>query len=253
MNAQNQSDINTILENGYSVNILACFRRGWEIFKHNPVLFIQFELFTFGLGKALDLVPLVGTIASFIFGIFLYAGGLIVAFKIATNQVVSFEDFFQGFRKIYVSDLLLTSLVMVVVIGFCMLLAGISFNLSGVGSILSFASGRSVNFSMLIPMILLMLLSLWGAIYLCITYFFAIPLVIDRRMEFGLALETSQELARRNLCGIFGLQIALVLLELFGELYFGLVALIANPIATCTIAAAYERIVGLSNSESSQD
>jgi uncharacterized membrane protein len=178
---------------------------------------------------------------------------LIVAFKIAANQAVSFEDFFKGFSNIYFSNILLTLLVMVIVIGFCMLLAGISFSLSGVGSILSFASGKSVNFLILIPMILLMFLSLWGAIYLCITYFFAIPLVIDRRMEFGLALETSQELARRNLCGIFGLQIALLLLELFGELYFGLVGLIANPIATCTIAAAYERIVGLSNSESSQD
>jgi uncharacterized membrane protein len=139
------------------------------------------------------------------------------------------------------------------VIGFCVLLAGVSFSLSGVGSILSrsFASGRSVNFSMLIPMTLLMLLGLWGAIYLCITYFFAIPLVIDRRMEFGLALETSQQLARRNLCGIFCLQIVLALLALCGELYFELVSLIVNPIATCTIAAAYERIVGLSNPEPS--
>jgi hypothetical protein len=101
MNDRNQPDINTILENGYSVNINAYFRRGWEIFTRNPALIIQFKLLTFGLKKALDLVPLIGTIASFIIGIFLYAGGLIVAFKIATNQTVSFEDFFQGFRNTY--------------------------------------------------------------------------------------------------------------------------------------------------------
>jgi uncharacterized membrane protein len=252
MNDQSQSDINTILENGYSVNISAYFIRGWEIFKNNPALFIQFELLTFGLNKALDLVPLIGTTSSFILGIPLYAGGLIVAFKIAANQTVRFEDFFQGFRNIYFSKLLLTSLVMGILIGLCIVVAGISFNFSGIGSILvrSFA-GRSVDLGILIPMILLMLLSLSGAIYLCTAYFFAIPLVIDRRMEFWPALEMSRQLVRRNLCGIFGFELVLALLSLCGDLYFELVSLIANPIATCIIAAAYERIVGLSNSEPS--
>lgn len=182
-------------------------------------------------------------------GIPLYAGGLIVAFKIATNQEVSFKDFFQGFRNTYFSNLLLMSLSMSIPIGLCMV--GIIISLSGVFH--SLTSGRYSNFAMLISMILLMLLSIWGVIYLDIAYFFAIPLAINRRIEFGSALEISQQLARRNLCGIFGFEIVLFLLDLCGELYFGLVALIANPIATCTIAAAYERIVGLSNSESSQD
>jgi hypothetical protein len=101
MNDRTQLDINTILENGYSVNIDAFFRRGWEIFTRNPTLFIQLELLTFFLGKALDLVPLIGIIASTVIGIAIYAGGLIVAFKIAKNQVIRFEDFFQGFRNIY--------------------------------------------------------------------------------------------------------------------------------------------------------
>jgi hypothetical protein len=253
MNDQSQLDINTILENGYSVNIIACFRRGWEIFARNPALFIQFGLFTFGLDKALDLFPHIGIIASFIIGIPLYAGGLFVAFKIVTSQTVRFEDFFQGFRNTYFSNLLLMSLAMSIPIGLCMV--GIIFGLSGVGSGLlhSLISGKYSNFAMLVPMILLVILSLWGAIYLGITYFFAIPLAIDRRMEFGPALETSQQLASRNLCGIFGFELVLVLLDLCGDLYFELVSLITNPIATCMIAAAYERIVGLSNSESSQD
>lgn len=252
MNNRNQPDINTILENGYSVNIIAYFRRGWEIFTRNPALFVQFELLSFVIDKVLDLVPRIGIIL-FIVGIPLYAGGLIVAFKIATNQVVSFEDFFQGFRNTYFSNLLKMSLVMSIPIGLCIF--GIIFSLSSVGSILFrlLTSGRYSNFEMLIPMILLMLLSLSGAVYLEITYFFAIPLAIERRMEFGQALETSQQLARRNLCGIFSFVIVLSLLDLCGELCSGLVALIANPIATCMIAAAYERIVGLSNSEPSQD
>jgi uncharacterized membrane protein len=137
--------------------------------------------------------------------------------------------------------------------GPCIIFVVTGFNLSGVGSILSrsFASGRSVNFEMLIPMTLLMCLGLSGLIYLCVASFFAVPLIIERRIEFWPALEMSQQLARRNLCGILGFQLILVLLALCGELYFGLASLILNPIMTCTTAAAYERIVGLSNLESS--
>jgi uncharacterized membrane protein len=260
MNEQDQPDINTIIQNGYSVDIGAFLSRGWEIFRSNLVLFVGFELFNLGVDTALSLMPLervflVGTIAPVIIvGVPLYAGELFVALKVAKGETVSFGDFFKGFQKAYFSKLLLTSLVMGILIGLGCLLAGISFSLSGIGSILSrsFASGRSPNFTIMVVIIPLIVLGLLGTIYLSVAYFFAIPIVMGLRMEFWPAMETSRKLVNRNWFGIFGLVLILVLMCFCGYLLFGLGALITNPLAICVTIAAYEHIIGLAKFDSSQ-
>ncbi len=101
MNDKNQSDINSLLQRGYSVEIGKFIQRGWEICQSNLGLFIGFFLVTLVIGGTLGVIPGVGNVASVIIGGPLNAGSLIVAFKIIKGQSIAFGDFFKGFQNAY--------------------------------------------------------------------------------------------------------------------------------------------------------
>jgi uncharacterized membrane protein len=95
-------------------------------------------------------------------------------------------------------------------------------------------------------------LGLVGAIYLGVSYFFAIPLVIGRRMEFWPAMEASRKLVSKNWFSVFGFGFVLGLINFGGALLCFVGLLITVPLTTCAIAAAYERIIGLPSFDPSQ-
>jgi hypothetical protein len=269
MNDQSQLDINTILENGYSVDLGAFLHRGWEIFRSNLVLFVVFELFTLGiyllervLFTVLVRLPFVGETTSeiifIIIGIFFYAGELSVAFKGAKGQAVAFKAFFKGFKKAYFAKLLMAALVVGMLTLFLFILIRVSLSLFRLIPILvhSFMSERSLNLE---PFMLVSLtLGIFGilgviyVIYLSVSHLFVIPFVMERQMRLWPAMKTSHKLVHRNWFGILGLELFLGLIFLCGLPFGELGELIANPLATCIIAAAYERIIGFANFDSSQ-
>ena len=254
MNDQDQPDINVIIRNGYSVDIGDFLSRGWKILRSNLGLFFVFELFTFVVGNALEYLP-TGIAALFVMSTPLYAGGLIVAFRVAKGQEVRFKNFFDGFKKAYFFEILLITLMVCILIVLCFIPAVITFQLSGIGSNSSHAlsSEISIDVAMLILTLLLAILGILGAIYVGVSYFFAIPLVIGLRMDCGPAMEASRKLVHRNWLGMFGLNLVIGLI-FFCSLPFGeLGEIITDPLETCIIAAAYERIIGLPNFDSSQD
>jgi hypothetical protein len=272
MNDQRQLDINTILENGYSVDLGAFLHRGWEIFRSNLVLFVVFELFTLGiylleriLFEVLVRLPFVGKttsaiifIISIIIGIFFYSGELSVAFKGAKGQKIVFKDFFEVFKKAYFVKLLMAVLVIGVLILSLSILMHFSQLLFGLIPILvhSFMSGKSLGLEpfMLIYLTLgvLGILGVIYVIYLSVSHLFVIPFVMECQMRLWPAMKTSHKLVHRNWFGILGLELFLGLIFLCGLPFGELGELIANPLAICVIAAAYERIIGFANFDSSQ-
>jgi hypothetical protein len=246
MNNQNQSDVDSLTQGNYTVDIGAFISRGWELCQSNLGAFIGFTLLTAIIGFVLGLIPLVGTIASAIIGGPLNAGGLIVALKTAKQQPVQFGDFFKGFQNAYFVPLLLTSIVIGLLIGLFFIPMGIAI------ALIDPSSQQAPNPTLLGVLIVSMLIGLAGALYLGVSYFFAIPLVIGRRMEFWPAMETSRKIVGRKWVSFFGFALVLGLINFAGALLCGLGLLITAPLSTCAIAAAYERIVGLPNFDPSQ-
>src|SRR5258707_8604159 len=77
-------------------------------------------------------------------------------------------------------------------------------------------------------------------IYLAVGYMFALPLVIDKKMEFWTAMEVSRRVAHAHWWSLFGLAIVLILVALCGFLLCGIGALISIPVASVALMYVYE-------------
>jgi len=139
----------------------------------------------------------------------LAAGFLLVASYLTSGKEVIFENFFDGFK--HFAGLVLFTLI-----------AGILIFLGFIALILP-------------------------GIYLSVGYIFTPFYIVFARMNFWDAMESSRKLVHREWFSIFGFIIVLVLINFLGLLAFGLGLLITVPLSYCTLYAAFDDIVGISN------
>lgn len=213
MEGYGSTGLEGILQKSYTVKISQYIGSGWKTFKKNPGGFVGFTLVAFLINVAIAIVSQSVPLEAFISLLIsapLNAGFLIVAFKLLKNRATTFGDFFRGFNNYL--PLFLVSIVSSVVIGIGLLL-------------------------LLIP-----------GLYLAVAYIFALPLVLEKKMNFWDGMEFSRKLISKNWFSFFGFAFVLVLLNLAGVLLLGVGLLVTIPISTCAIAAAYADIVGLSPS-----
>jgi hypothetical protein len=81
-------------------------------------------------------------------------------------------------------------------------------------------------------------------IYLAVAYVFALPLVIDKRMEFWPAMEVSRQVVHRHWWSVLGLVIVLAIVALAGFLACCVGALISVPVASAAFMYVYEDLFG---------
>lgn len=211
-----------ISDRDYSFNMGQYFSRGLDIFKANALPFIGFTLL---LGVGLSILSFVlpwplgsgnieegqagGNIVSNILLTLLIPGFYIVAFQIARNRPTAFGDFFKGFNRAL--PVLLLSIVssLLIAIGFVLLI---------------------------LP-----------GIYLAVSYMLSLPLLLDKNLDFWPAMETSRKLVGKKWFSFFGFSIVLTLINILGALLLGLGLLFTIPWTFCSLAAAYEDIVGLNS------
>lgn len=219
--------VDNLLREGYSTDIGGYVNRGWAILQQKLGSFIGFLLVLVLINLAFSaLIRIVDpaafdpsssappsgagilvNIISSVISIPLNAGFFIVALKIAKQRTTSFSDFFRGFN--YFLQLFLVTLVggLLIALGFLLLI---------------------------IP-----------GIYLAVAYTFAIPLVIERKMDFWQALETSRKIITKQWFAFLLLGLVVFLINFLGVLPCGLGLLITVPLTYCIVTAAYESILGL--------
>jgi len=208
----------SIVDKNYSLEIGTYFSRGWDLFKQYALPFVGFLLLTALIGFAASKLPVPlgadekgrGGIVNAVLSPILSAGFYIVAFKLAKGQNASFGDFFRGFNNFL--QIFLLSLV----------------------------SGLLIALGLVLLVI--------PGIYLAVSYFFALSLLIEKRFDFWTALETSRKLVSKRWFSFLGFGILLFLLNLGGLLLCGVGFLVTVPWSVCTVVAAYEDIVGLNGS-----
>ncbi|GAB4383308.1 MAG: hypothetical protein Kow00121_44950 [Elainellaceae cyanobacterium] len=220
-------NIDNLLREGYATNVSSYLGRGWEIFQQNVGGFVGFVIIIFLINVAFTLAggvldpaasnpsseqtpsgisALLSAINSVI-SIPLNAGFYIVALKLVKRRATTFSDFFRGFN--YFIPLLLASIVtgIFIVLGFLLLL---------------------------IP-----------GIYLAVAYTFTSPLIIERKMDFWQAMETSRKVVTKQWFSFLWLGILVFFINVAGALACGLGLLVTVPLTYCTYVAAYENIFGL--------
>jgi uncharacterized membrane protein len=81
-------------------------------------------------------------------------------------------------------------------------------------------------------------------IYLGIGYVFALPLVIDKKMDFWPAMELSRQVVHKHWWSTFALVIVLSLVAFAGFLVCGVGELITIPLASAAFLYVYEDLFG---------
>jgi hypothetical protein len=194
-----------------TVNLQDYIKQGWEMFKEHVGEFLGFTLIIFVAYAVSSKLSFAGSLIISAVVASLSAGYSIAAFKLMSGQQFEFADFFKGFN--YFLPLFLASLAG----GF----------LVGIGLAL-----------LIIP-----------GIYLAVSYLFATFLILDYRMEFWQALETSRKIISKNWFAFLGFAFALFAINLLGCLALGVGLLVTIPVTSCAAAIAYKEIVGLNSTE----
>jgi hypothetical protein len=88
------------------------------------------------------------------------------------------------------------------------------------------------------------LLCILPGIYLAVGYVFALPLVVDKKMEFWTAMEVSRRVVHEHWWSIFALVIVLALVAFAGFLVCGVGEVITIPVASAALMYAYEDLFG---------
>ncbi|WP_404786598.1 hypothetical protein [Altericista sp. CCNU0014] len=263
MNDKNQSDINSILQREYSLEIGGVIGRGWEILQGNLVGFLLFTLVISLIAVGVVIVAIVFfiTIIGIPIGILililmsplvlspLAAGHIIVAFKVIKRQPVEFGDFFNGFKNNYFLPIFLSALV----IGLFTTICGVP------GQVLSYVYRFSALASqtseapagLLIASLSLSFIGAIAGAIITLFYSLTVPFIVARKMTFWPAMEASRKVIAKQWPLWILLGILLSLINVVGLLFCGLGLLFTSPLTACVIAAAYERIVGLPNSNDS--
>jgi hypothetical protein len=89
-----------------------------------------------------------------------------------------------------------------------------------------------------------LVLCILPGIYLGVGYVFALPLVIDKKMEFWPAMEVSRQVVHRHWWATFALVIVLGLIAFAGFLVCGVGEIVTIPISSAALMYVYEDLFG---------
>ncbi len=233
-----------ILDRDYDLDLGGCISRGWNLLQKNMGLLIGATLIYIGIGIALSLlgaIPLIGIIFSLL-SLFVTAplmGGLFyVTLQAIRQQPASAGDVFEGFRRAfiqlvlgYVVSAILTGLCVIpaVIVGLATLLPSLTHNQEpSLGAILATAG---VGLVCLIPLI-----------FLTVNWMFTLPLIVDKRLDFWPAMQTSWKMVRKHWWPLFGLILLVAVMNVAGVLLCCVGLLFSMPLGIAAMMYAYEAI-----------
>ncbi|WP_246628926.1 hypothetical protein [Algoriphagus marincola] len=203
----NPIKLEQMLQRPVHFDIDKALRRGWELFKTNPLLFIAFFLVIIGIsaGASFFLEDFAGIVSIFVTPA-LTAGFYLAANRVSREEHLNFSHFFDGFKFWF--PVIVVNLV------------------SGILTVLGIIA-------LIIP-----------GIYLGVAYSFAMAFVLFAGLEFWTAMEFSRKLITKIWWRFFAFLILLLLINLVGLLFLGVGLLVTGPVSYLAIYAAFEDLTG---------
>lgn len=268
-----------ILARDYTLDILGCLSRGWELFKNNlGVLIVPFLLWAvinFIAGGVMQTV-LLGVGVSRLpaaqqqyFGAPMYlilkavvtaplTGGLYYIYlSVIRNQPGDAGNLFIGFKSCF-SDLFLGKLLTGLAMSLCMLPYSILFAQrlaplvegmkqappagNPMDALLKFWSQMFSVFGHTAPIYMACMVPVT---YLSVNWLFTLPLIVDKQMDFWTAMKTSWKMVHKHWFHVFGLVVLTGIISTVGGICTCCIGFVATiPFGTAVLMFAYEDIFG---------
>jgi uncharacterized membrane protein len=236
--------VDELLATDYSLDIGECVGVGWALLQNRFGLVVGgaaiYLLIQAGLG-GIGNIPVIGTLVSLLNFVFI-AGPLLAGFyyfilKTIRGQPVEVGDIFSGFRVNYFQSVL-TYVVMMLLT----LLVALPGGAAAGFAIIQMVRHHGVDSFHLTVAALGFLVAVLPAVYISISYMFALPLVLDRELRFWDAMELSRKRVGKHWWSVFALLVVCGLIQLVGvcACCVGMVA--STPVVTGALMCSYERI-----------
>ncbi len=218
-------------DHDYTIDTPQCIGRGWRLFQANVGLFVGATLVLFLISFGCSLIPVLGALANLIVSGPLYGGMYLLMLKRIRGQEATLSNLFDGFSKAF-----LPLMLGQIVIGILTFLSAILF----VAAIMAIII---LHRPMLLPFeILLAVVGIIPAVYLGTCWVYALPLIIDRGMDFWTAMESSRKAVTRHWGQVFVLLVLSCLISVTGLLLCGVGMLATFPICVASLMFGYEDI-----------
>ncbi len=196
-----------MLKSPINFDIDYTLKRGWELFKAQPLILISFFVLIVAVSAtSAFFLEDFSTIISLLVSPPLTAGFYLVANRISRGEDVEFGNCFEGFK----------------------------FWLPVVG----------VNIVVGIITILGVLALILPGIYLGVAYSFAMPFVLFAGTEFWTSMELSRKLITKIWWRFFAFLMLLLVINIVGLLFLGVGLLITGPFSYMAIYVAFEDLTG---------
>ena len=194
------------LRRNVEIDIGSAVKRGWELVMANINVLVVATVLTWAINAGLSFIPVIRWGGGVIIGSVLHAGLMLMFIRRIRGERVELGDLFAGFN--FAVPLIIAGLLMSA--------------LTLVGFVLCILPG----------------------VYLAVGYLFALPLIIDKKLDFWPAMEVSRQVVQKQWWAMFLFAIVLVLIICLGALLCGVGLIIAAPVAIAAVSYVYEDLFG---------
>jgi len=236
--------LETLLDSDYSLDIGGCVSRGVDVLKEQfgllfsaGLIYLAIECVIAGLGA----IPFVGPVFSLVNLIVVgpLEGGLFhLNLQALRRKPASVGDVFAGFRHAF-GQLILGRIVPGLLAGLCLIPALITAGFTLLPATLHHQALGPKNF---IPVILVGAVCLIPLVLLQVNWIFTLPLIMDKKLAFWPAMQTSWKMVSKHWWSVFGLVMVLGLINIVGVLACCVGLLFTIPLGIATLMCAYESI-----------
>jgi hypothetical protein len=237
-----------LINRDYNFQMGRYMEEGWSIFKKAAGSFIGFTVVYLIIYFIVTIIPFVNLFAMFVAPALL--AGIFIFCRNMMYRREEFKNFFEGFN--FFGNIALFQLVLFLfMIPFLILIFSAVFPVSVLPDLISgdynpewlsedIRQSFENNFA---PVALIYLVFLAGILYLYTSYSLTLPLIVDAKMDFWEAMETSRKVVAEKFFNFLGMYIVLGLLLMVGTIFTcGLGLLVLLPYLNTVIFATYDDI-----------
>ncbi len=211
---------------------------------------------------AAESVPLIGGLVGLVVTGPLYGGLYWLNLRLVRGEPAEFSDAFAGFNRAFVQLMLVNIIISLIIMA--ILVPGAVGVLGGLALMGVFGELADIVPNLSLPPLLtplgyvffaigclMAVAGVLATIYLTVCWWFGIPLVVDRQMDFWAAMKLSRAQIRKHWWGMFGFGFICCLVFGLGILLCGIGILVTIPIVVAASMYAYEDLFGRSSATSS--
>lgn len=233
-------------ERDYSVEVGESVSRGWAILKENFGLLLGGTVLVYLAMLAINIIPYLSLILSLVFSGPLMGGLWVFYIRKVRGEELTVGEAFAGFGPRF-GQLVMVYLASSLLAGLCMVPAVVPAVFFGATAAASQQGGAAMampSVMLIVVFAVLALVGFAGFVYLTISWLFALPLVIDKRMAFWEAMRLSKRVVAKHWWGTLGLAIVVWLLAVAGFLACIVGLLFTGPLAMAAMCVHYQKVFG---------